>query len=119
MRVKMIRDAVKANEPQIAIIAGFLGPFTMMYWYLTDLATLSLLVYDDPELIDEMNAAYVQWALESVRIAFESGGDRRLRPGRRLGRLHGPAHVPARTCGASSSSRLPRSCRACGTTACR
>ena len=63
LRVKMIRDAVKANSPELAIIAGFLGPFTMMYWYLTDLATLSLLVYDDPELIDEMNAAYVKWAL--------------------------------------------------------
>jgi uroporphyrinogen decarboxylase len=74
LRVKMITDAVKANSPQIAIIAGFLGPFTMMYWYLTDLATLSLLVYDDPALIDEMNAAYVKWALESVRIAVEAGG---------------------------------------------
>jgi uroporphyrinogen decarboxylase len=73
-RLTMIRDAVKANEPQIAIIAGFLGPFTMMYWYLTDLATLSLLVYDDPALIDEMNGAYVKWALEAVRLAWESGG---------------------------------------------
>jgi uroporphyrinogen decarboxylase len=70
----MIREAVKANTPEIAIIAGFLGPFTMMYWYLTDLATLSLLVYDDPELIDEMNAAYVHWALESIRIAHDLGG---------------------------------------------
>ncbi len=74
LRAKMIRDAVTSNTPEIAIIAGFLGPFTMMYWYLTDLATLSLLVYDDPALIDEMNAAYVKWALESVRIAWEAGG---------------------------------------------
>jgi uroporphyrinogen decarboxylase len=74
LRVKMIQDAVNANTPELAIIAGFLGPFTMMYWYLTDLATLSLLVYDDPDLIDEMNAAYVKWALESLKIAVETGG---------------------------------------------
>ena len=74
IRVKMIREAVKANTPEIAIIAGFLGPFTMLYWYLTDLATLSLLVYDDPALVDEMNAAFVKWTLECVRIAWESGG---------------------------------------------
>ncbi len=73
-RVKMIREAVKANEPRLAIIAGFLGPFTMMYWYLTDLATLSLLVYDDPALIDEMNAAYVKWTLDSVKVAWDAGG---------------------------------------------
>ncbi len=74
IRVRMIREAVRANEPELAIIAGFLGPFTMMYWYLMDLATLSLMVYDDPALIDEMNAAYVKWTLESVAIAVESGG---------------------------------------------
>jgi uroporphyrinogen decarboxylase len=74
LRTRMIQDAVRANEPEIAVIAGFLGPFTMAYWYLTDLATLSLLVYDDPALIDEMNAAYVKWALESVRIAYDEGG---------------------------------------------
>lgn len=73
-RVKMIRDAVKANETEMAIIAGFLGPFTMMYWYFMDLANLSLTVYDDPALIDEMCTAYVQWTLEAVRLAHEAGG---------------------------------------------
>jgi len=73
-RVKMIQDAVKANESDLAIIAGFLGPFTMMYWYFMDLANLSLTVYDDPELITEMCDAYVQWTLEAVRIAHEAGG---------------------------------------------
>ena len=79
-RVKMIRDAVKANEPEIGIIAGFLGPFTMMYWYLTDLATLSLLVYDDPGLIDEMNAAYVTVGAGVGAHRLGVGRDRRLRP---------------------------------------
>jgi len=73
-RVKMIRDAVKANEQDLAVIAGFLGPFTMMYWYFMDLANLSLTIYDDPDLVTEMCEAYVQWTLETVRIAWESGG---------------------------------------------
>jgi uroporphyrinogen decarboxylase len=74
IRVKMISEAVKANEPGLAIIAAFLGPFTMMYWYLMNLDTLSLMVYDDPPLIDEMNAAFVKWTLGAVRIAYEAGG---------------------------------------------
>lgn len=74
IRTKMIRDAAGANEDELAIIAGFLGPFTMMYWYLCDLETLSLLVYDDPELVDEMIAAFVKWTLDTARMAFETGG---------------------------------------------
>ncbi len=73
-RLKMIRDAVKANEPEIGIIAGFLGPFTMMYWYFMDLPHLSLAIYDDPDLITQICRAYVQWALDAVRMAYESGG---------------------------------------------
>ncbi len=73
-RVNMIQDAVKANDKELAIIAGFLGPFTMMYWYFMDLATLSLTIYDDPELIKEICIAYVKWVLESVKIAFGVGG---------------------------------------------
>ena len=73
-RVNMIRDAVNVNEKEIAIIAGFLGPFTMMYWYFMDLATLSLTIFDDPALIHEMCDSYVRWVLETVRIAFQMGG---------------------------------------------
>ncbi len=73
-RVKMIRDAVKANKDEIAIIAGFLGPFTMMYWYFMDLANLSLAIYDDPDLIHEICDAYTDWTLQALNISFESGG---------------------------------------------
>ena len=31
-RAETIREAVRANEGKIAVIAGFLGLFTMMYW---------------------------------------------------------------------------------------
>ncbi len=74
IRLKMIQDAVKSNEGEIAIIAGFLGPFTMMYWYFMDLENLSLILYDDPELITEICDAFTEWTLEVVRIAYESGG---------------------------------------------
>jgi len=73
-RVKMIEDAVKANEDELAIIVGFLGPFTMMYWYFMDLETLSLTLYDDPELVVEICSAYTGWVLESARIAYDVGG---------------------------------------------
>ncbi|MCI0499874.1 MAG: hypothetical protein L0Y36_09380 [Planctomycetales bacterium] len=73
-RTKMIRDAVKANKCELGIVAGFLGPFTMMYWYLMDLGTLSITIYDDAELINEMCNAYTRWVLESAQVAFETGG---------------------------------------------
>ena len=55
-------------------VAGLLGPFTMMYWYLMDLATLSISVYDDPELVDVMCDAYTQWALGVAADAVALGG---------------------------------------------
>lgn len=73
-RVKMIKDAVKANENDLAVIAGFLGPFTMMYWYFMDLTTLSLTIYDDPQLITEMCDAYTKWVLKVVKLTYDVGG---------------------------------------------
>lgn len=63
-RLRMIGDAHAANAHDIALQAGLLGPFTMMYWYLMDLETLSLTVYDDPALVHEMTGAYVDWCLD-------------------------------------------------------
>jgi uroporphyrinogen decarboxylase len=73
-RVKMIEDAVKANSDELAIMVGFLGPFTLMYWYMMDLETLSLTVYDDPDLISEICDEYTKWVLKSARIAYDAGG---------------------------------------------
>ncbi len=73
-RTKMIRDAVNANGNDLAIVAGVLGPFTMMYWYLMDLETLSITTLDDPDLISEMCQAYVGWVLESAQIVYETEG---------------------------------------------
>src|SRR5215471_3402435 len=58
-RLRMLGEAMKANPNEIALQAGLLGPFTMLYWYWMDLETLSLTIYDDPELVHEMCAAYV------------------------------------------------------------
>jgi uroporphyrinogen decarboxylase len=73
-RTKMIEDAVKANNGDIAIFVGFLGPFTMMYWYFMDLASLSLMVYDDPDLIVEMCDAYTEWIRDASKLADAVGG---------------------------------------------
>ncbi len=73
-RVNMLREAVKANEFDLAFVAGIVGPFTMAYWYFMDLASLSVTIYDDPGLVHEMNAAYVQWVLESAQRIVDLGG---------------------------------------------
>jgi len=72
-RTNMIRDAVKANESNIAINVGFLGPFTMMYWYLMDLETLAVTIYDDPDLVREMCDAYTQWVIQCAKLAVGEG----------------------------------------------
>ena len=72
-RVEMIRDAVKCNRDDLAIIVIMLGPLTMMYWYLMDVSTLSMALYDDSELICEMCKAYVQWAVQAIRLAVAAG----------------------------------------------
>ncbi len=73
-RLKMLNEGIKANEGEIAIIAGVLGPFTMMYWYLMDLETLSISIYEDPALVHEMTDAYVKWVLQVCGKVAELNG---------------------------------------------
>jgi uroporphyrinogen decarboxylase len=74
-RTRMLRDAIAANSAcGLAMTAGFLGPFTMLYWYLMDLETLSFTLYDDPALVHEMNDAYTDWALAAAALAADLGG---------------------------------------------
>ena len=72
-RLKIITDGIKANENNLALIGGFLGPFTMAYWYFFDLASLSLMIYDDPDLVHEINNAYVDWALKVAQAVYDLG----------------------------------------------
>jgi len=73
-RIRIIKEAIAANDGQLAIAAGLLGPFTMMTWYLMDFETLSFSLFLDPDLVHEMTEAYVDWALEAARLAFKTGG---------------------------------------------
>jgi uroporphyrinogen decarboxylase len=73
-RLTILKDAVQANEGELAIAAGFLGPFTMMTWYLMDFETLSMSLFMNPELVHEMNNAFVDWALGAANLAWETGG---------------------------------------------
>ena len=67
-KTKMLEDAIAANDDEIAIVAGFLGPFTMMTWYMMDFTTLSINLFEDPDLIEEMCDAYVDWVIKSAEI---------------------------------------------------
>ena len=73
-RFTMLKAAIKANTADLAIKAGLLGPFTMMYWYLMDIETLAFTIHDDPELVREMADAFVDWALKSAQGAKDLGG---------------------------------------------
>ena len=74
-RIAILKDAIAANkEHELAVVAGLLGPFTMMSWYFMDFETFSMTLFMDPDLIHEMTAAYVQWALEAAEIASQTGG---------------------------------------------
>ena len=73
-RTRIISDAVKQNNGKLAIVVGLLGPFTMASWYFSDFENFSMNLFMDPDLIHEMNEAYVNWALESAKIAVKNGG---------------------------------------------
>jgi len=73
-RVQILSGAIQANPHDIAIQAGLLGPFTMMYWYFMDLETVSLAMFDDPELVHEMCDAFTRWSLATAQRAVDLGG---------------------------------------------
>jgi len=73
-RLKILKDAIEANENDLAVMAGFLGPFTMMSWYLMDFETLSVSMFVDPGLVHEMVNGFVDWALKAADLAWTNGG---------------------------------------------
>jgi uroporphyrinogen decarboxylase len=73
-RLKILKDVTSANDHDLAVVAGFLGPFTMMTWYLMDFETLSVSLFIDPDLVHEMTNAFVDWALGAAKLAFAAGG---------------------------------------------
>ncbi len=73
-RLTILKDAIAANDAQLAIVAGILGPFSMMTWYLMDFETLSVSLFLDPDLVHEVTDSWVDWALEAGQLAFATGG---------------------------------------------
>jgi len=73
-RTKIITDAIKENDGNLAIVVGILGPFTMASWYFSDFENFSFNLFMDPDLIHEMNEAYVSWAIEAAKLAYSFGG---------------------------------------------
>jgi len=73
-RLKQIKDAVYANDKDLAIVASFLGPVTMMYWYFMDITTFSYTLIEDPSLIVEICDAFVKWNLEVAMEVIKFGG---------------------------------------------
>ena len=73
-RTKILTEAILANDNDLAIVAGILGPFSMMTWYLMDFETLSISMFTDPDLVHEMTEAFIGWALEAGRLAYGTGG---------------------------------------------
>jgi len=72
-RTGIIRDAIKANESDLAMVVGLLGPFTMMTWYFMDFENFSMSIFMDPELVYEMTNAYVDWSLQVAQLAIDEG----------------------------------------------
>jgi len=72
-RLKVFKDTINANEADLAVVAGLLGPFTMMTWYFMDFQDFSMALFMDPELVHEMVDAFVVWNLEVAKLATESG----------------------------------------------
>jgi len=73
-RLKIVKDVVNANEADLAVVVGLLGPFTMMTWYFMDFSDLSMALFMDPELVHEIVDAFVDWNLEAAKLAYDTGG---------------------------------------------
>lgn len=73
-RTRILKDVLAANKSELAVVLGLLGPFTMLSWYIMDMETFSITMFTDPELIHEINEAYLKWALEAIDLAVKEGG---------------------------------------------
>lgn len=73
-RTRILKDVVGANKSDLAVVLGLLGPFTMLSWYISDFESLAVFMYTDPDLVHEMNEAYLDWALKALELAVKAGG---------------------------------------------
>ncbi|MHB8281133.1 MAG: uroporphyrinogen decarboxylase family protein [Candidatus Humimicrobiaceae bacterium] len=73
-RIQKLKDAVDANEGEIAICAGILGPVTFIYWYLMNIYTFSYILNDDPGLFVDITDAYTEFCIEAAKEVVKLGG---------------------------------------------
>lgn len=69
-RYTRIKEAISANKEDTAIVANVLGPVTMIYWYLMDIQTFSIMLFEDSNLIIEICESYKDWV---VAVAKDIG----------------------------------------------
>lgn len=72
-RLKILNDTINANEEELAVVLGILGPFTMITWYFMDFSDLSMALFMDPDLVHEIMEAFTEWNLEAAKLAIETG----------------------------------------------
>ncbi len=73
-RADSVREAVDLNEDEFAILGTVLGPFTAVY-QITGLERFCTLIYDDPDLLQEMAGAFTDFYIEVGRALLEAGAD--------------------------------------------
>lgn len=72
-RLKILHDTINANDAELAVVLGILGPFTMMTWYFMDFTDLSMAMFMDPELVHEIMADFADWNIEVAKLAIATG----------------------------------------------
>ena len=72
-RFKILQDTIKANDANLAVVLGLLGPFTMMTWYFMNFSDLSMALFMDPDLVHEIIDAFTDWNLQVAKLAMETG----------------------------------------------
>ena len=74
-RLNEVKSALKvANETETAVFGCVRGPFTPA-WLLLGIDAFSLLLYDDPEFVDEVLATCADFFIEGGRRLIEAGVD--------------------------------------------
>ena len=74
-RLKGIKIALKkAKENNIAVFGQIRGPFTPA-WFLFDFTNFSYLLFDDPELIDEVMEATTNFSIQAGKMRIDEGVD--------------------------------------------
>lgn len=73
-RSDAVREAVKLSQGKLAILGTVLGPFTAVYQTI-GLERFCMLVYDDPDLLQEMAVAFTDFYIEVGRTLLDAGAD--------------------------------------------